>query len=374
MKLSQFKFKLPDSQLAQYPTPYRDEARLMVVHRKSEQIEQMLVKDLVNLFDEGDLFIFNDTATFPARLYGRKEKTQAEIEVFLLRELQHQNHYWDVLVDPARKIRVGNKLNFDEDPAIQAEVIDNTTSRGRTFRFLTDYADEELTDRLYAIGHTPLPHYIGRPLDDDLREEFKQAYNLEDDVDIDEYIEKMDKERYQSIFATKIGAVAAPAACLHFSKQLLKRMEIHGIEHECLTSHMALGNFKSVDVEDLTKHKVDSEQISIPQSLVDAVDKAHANEKRICAVGTEVMRALEHVVGTSGQIKAYDGWTNKFIYPPYDFTVANAFFVNFYMPISSQMLMVSAFGGYEIIKEAYELALKENYRFGDYGDAMLVID
>lgn len=374
MKLSQFKFKLPDSQLAQYPTPYRDEARLMVVHRKSGQIEQMLVKDLVNLFDEGDLFIFNDTATFPARLYGRKEKTQAEIEVFLLRELQHQNHYWDVLVDPARKIRVGNKLNFDEDPAIQAEVIDNTTSRGRTFRFLTDYADEELTDKLYAIGHTPLPHYIGRPLDDDLREEFKQAYNLEDDVDIDEYIEKLDKERYQSIFATKIGAVAAPAACLHFSKQLLKRMEIHGIEHDCLTSHMALGNFKSVDVEDLTKHKVDSEQISIPQSLVDAVDKAHANDKRICAVGTEVMRALEHVVGTSGQIKAYDGWTNKFIYPPYDFTVANAFFVNFYMPISSQMLMVSAFGGYEIIKEAYELALKENYRFGDYGDAMLVID
>ena len=374
MKLSQFKFKLPDSQLAQYPTPYRDEARLMVVHRKSGQIEQMLVKDLVNLFDEGDLFIFNDTATFPARLYGRKEKTQAEIEVFLLRELQHQNHYWDVLVDPARKIRVGNKLNFDEDPAIQAEVIDNTTSRGRTFRFLTDYADEELTDKLYAIGHTPLPHYIGRPLDDDLREKFKQTYNLEDDVDIDEYIEKMDKERYQSIFATKIGAVAAPAACLHFSKQLLKRMEIHGIEHECLTSHMALGNFKSVDVEDLTKHKVDSEQISIPQALVNAVDKAHANEKRICAVGTEVMRALEHVVGTSGQIKAYDGWTNKFIYPPYDFTVANAFFVNFYMPISSQMLMVSAFGGYEVIKEAYELALKENYRFGDYGDAMLVID
>ncbi len=374
MKLSQFKFKLPDSQLAQYPTPYRDEARMMVVHRKSGKIEQMLVKDLVNLFDEGDLFIFNDTATFPARLYARKEKTQAEIEVFLLRELQHQNHYWDVLVDPARKIRVGNKLNFDEDPAIQAEVIDNTTSRGRTFRFLTDYADEEMTDRLYAIGHTPLPHYIGRPLDDDLREEFKQAYNLEDDVDIDEYVDKMDKERYQSIFATKIGAVAAPAACLHFSKQLLKRMEIQGIEHECLTSHMSLGNFKSVDVEDLTKHKVDSEQISIPQSLVDAVTKAHQNDKRVCAVGTEVMRALEHVVGTGGQIKAYDGWTNKFIYPPYDFTVANAFFVNFYMPISSQQLMVSAFGGYEIIKEAYDLALKEGYRFGDYGDAMLILD
>ncbi len=374
MKLSQFKFKLPDSQLAQYPAPYRDEARLMVVHRKTGEIEQMLVKDIIKLFDEGDLFIFNDTATFPARLYARKEKTQAEIEVFLLRELQQQNHYWDVLVDPARKIRVGNKLNFDEDPAIQAEVIDNTTSRGRTFRFLTDYADEEMTNRLYAIGHTPLPHYIARPLDEDLREEFKQAYNIDDDTDLDKYVEEMDKDRYQSIFATKIGAVAAPAACLHFSKQLLKRMEIQGIEHECLTSHMALGNFKSVDVEDLTKHKVDSEQISISQSVVDAVTKAHQNEKRICAVGTEVMRALEHVVGTNGQIKVYDGWTNKFIYPPYEFTVANAFFVNFYMPISSQLLMVSAFGGYEIIKKAYELALKEGYRFGDYGDAMLVMD
>lgn len=374
MKLSQFKFKLPDSQLAQYPAPYRDEARLMVVHRQSGVIEHMLVKDIVNLFQEGDLFIFNDTATFPARLYGRKEKTQAEIEVFLLRELQQQNHYWDVLVDPARKIRVGNKLNFDEDPAIQAEVIDNTTSRGRTFRFLTDYSEEELTDKLYAIGHTPLPHYIMRPLDEDLREEFKEAFNLEDDVDIDAYVEAMDKERYQSVFAKKVGAVAAPAACLHFSKQLVKRMEIQGIEHECLTSHMSLGNFKSVDVEDLTKHKVESEQISIPQSLVDAVAKAHANDRRVCAVGTEVMRALEHVVGTNGQIKAYDGWTNKFIYPPYDFTVANAFFVNFYMPISTQQLMVSAFGGFEIIKEAYEVALKEGYRFGDYGDAMLIID
>lgn len=374
MKLSQFKFKLPDSQLAQYPATYRDEARLMVVHRQSGKIEHMLVKDIINLFEEGDLFIFNDTATFPARLYARKEKTQAEIEVFLLRELQQQQHYWDVLVDPARKIRVGNKLNFDEDPAIQAEVIDNTTSRGRTFRFITDYAEEELTDKLYAIGHTPLPHYIGRPLDDDLREEFKQAFNLEDDVDIDAYVEAMDKERYQSVFATKIGAVAAPAACLHFSKQLVKRMEIRGIEHECLTSHMALGNFKSVDVEDLTKHKVESEQIIIPQPLVDAVAKAHAGGKRVCAVGTEVMRALEHVVGTNGQIKAYDGWTNKFIYPPYDFTVANAFFVNFYMPISSQQLMVSAFGGFEVIKEAYNVALKEGYRFGDYGDAMLIID
>ena len=374
MKLSQFKFKLPDTQLAQYPAPYRDEARLMVVHRKTGEIEQMLIKDIVNFFDEGDLFIFNDTATFPARLYAKKEKTQAEIEVFLLRELQHQNRYWDVLVDPARKIRVGNKLNFDEDPAIQAEVIDNTTSRGRTFRFLTDYEDDEFVQKLYSIGHTPLPYYIVRPLEDDLREQFKQAYNLDEDTNIDAYLEKLDKERYQSIFAKHIGAVAAPAASLHFSKQLLKRMEIQGIEYECLTSHMSLGNFKSVDVEDLTKHKVESEQIFIQQTLVDAVEKAHANDKRICAVGTEVMRALEHVVGTGGHIKAYEGWTNKFIYPPYDFTVANAFFINFYMPISSQQLMVAAFGGFENIKKAYDLALKEEYRFGDYGDAMLIID
>lgn len=374
MKLSQFKFKLPDTQLAQYPAPYRDEARLMVVHRKTGEIEQMLIKDIVNFFDEGDLFIFNDTATFPARLYAKKEKTQAEIEVFLLRELQHQNRYWDVLVDPARKIRVGNKLNFDEDPAIQAEVIDNTTSRGRTFRFLTDYEDDEFVQKLYSIGHTPLPYYIVRPLEDDLREQFKQAYNLDEDTNIDAYLEKLDKERYQSIFAKHIGAVAAPAASLHFSKQLLKRMEIQGIEYECLTSHMSLGNFKSVDVEDLTKHKVESEQIFIQQTLVDAVEKAHANDKRICAVGTEVMRALEHVVGTGGHIKAYEGWTNKFIYPPYDFTVANAFFINFYMPISSQQLMVAAFGGFENIKKAYNLALKEEYRFGDYGDAMLIID
>lgn len=374
MKLSQFKFKLPDSQLAQFPAPYRDEARLMVVHRKTGEIEQMLVKDLVKLFDEGDLFIFNDTATFPARLYAKKEKTQAEIEVFLLRELHHQNRYWDVLVDPARKIRVGNKLNFDDDPAIQAEVIDNTTSRGRTFRFLTDYDDDKFVQKIYNIGHTPLPYYIERPMEDEVRMKFKEVYNLDDDTDIDAYVEKMDMERYQSVFAKHIGAVAAPAACLHFSKQLLKRMEIQGIEYECLTSHMSLGNFKTVDVEDLTKHKVESEQIAIKQSVVDAVEKAHANEKRICAVGTEVMRALEHVVGTGGHIKAYEGWTNKFIYPPYDFTVANAFFINFYMPISSQQLMVSAFGGFENVKKAYDLALKEGYMFGDYGDAMLIID
>ncbi len=374
MKLSQFKFKLPDSQLAQYPAPYRDEARLMVVHRKTGEIEQMLVKDIVNLFEEGDLFIFNDTATFPARLYATKEKTQAEIEVFLLRELQHKNRYWDVLVDPARKIRVGNKLNFDDDPAIQAEVIDNTTSRGRTFRFLTDYDDDEFVRKLYSIGHTPIPYYIERPLPDELREQFKEDYNLDDETDIDAYIEKLDIERYQSIFAKHIGAVAAPAACLHFSKQLMKRLEIHGIEYECLTSHMSLGNFKTVDVEDLTKHKVESEQIAIEQPVVDAVNKAHATGKRICAVGTEVMRALEHVVGTDGQIKAYNGWTNKFIYPPYDFTVANAFFVNFYMPISSQQLMVAAFGEFENIKKAYDLALQEGYKFGDYGDAMLIID
>lgn len=374
MKLSNFKFKLSDEQLAQYPTPYREDARLLVIHRNTGEIEHRHVSDTASYFDEGDLFIFNDTATFPARLYAKKEKTNANIEVFLLRELSHENRLWDVLVDPARKIRIGNKLNFDEEPAIQAEVIDNTTSRGRTFRFLTDYDDDELVRRLYALGTTPLPKYIQRPMDEDTIAKFKEDFNLEDDIDITKYITKMDIDRYQSIFAKNEGAVAAPAACLHFSKQLLKRLEIRGVEYQTLTSHMSLGNFKTIDVEDLTKHKIDSEQIVIEQPLANAVDKAHAGNKRICAVGTEVMRALEHVVGTGGQVKPYRGWTNKFIYPPHTFTVANAFFVNFYMPVSSQLMMVAAFGGYELVMKAYNIALKENYKFGDYGDAMLIID
>lgn len=374
MKLSQFKFKVSDEQIAQYPRHYRDEARLLVLHRKNGEIEHMLVKDLVPLFGEGDLFIFNDTKVFPARMYAKKEKTLANIEVFLLRELNRDMRYWDVLVDPARKIRIGNKLFFDEESSIVAEVVDNTTSRGRTLRFLTDYVGEDFIKHLYAMGVTPLPKYIRRPMDEDTLAAFKQEFHLADDEDLEQCVREIDEERYQSIFAKNIGAVAAPAACLHFSKQLLKRLEIQGVGHSFLTSHMALGNFKAVDVEDLTKHKVDSEQIAIPEELVRAVDTAHAKNTKVCAVGTEVMRALEHVVGTGGQLKVYDGWTNKFIFPPYDFTVANAFFVNFYPPQSSQLMMVAAFGGYENVMNAYRVALREGYRFGDYGDAMLILD
>jgi len=367
MKLSQFKFRLPEEQIAQFPSPYRDEARLLVLHRKSGEIEHKTVKDVVTYFGEGDVFVLNDTKVFPARLYAKKEKTMANIEIFLLRELNHDLRYWDVLVDPARKIRIGNKLFLDEDTTIVAEVIDNTTSRGRTLRFLTDYDNSEFTQYLYSLGHMPVPKYIRRPMDEEVRAQFEELYPETTEKELDE-------ERYQTIFANKIGAVAAPAASLHFSKQLMKRLEIAGVNSQFITSNMALGNFKPIDVEDLTKHKTDSEQISIPESLVQEVDRVHANQRNLCAVGTEVMRALEHVVGTDGQIKAYEGWTNKFIFPPYDFTVANAFFVNFYFPMSSQQLMVAAFAGFENTMNAYEVALKEGYKWGDYGDAMLIVD
>ena len=370
MKLSQFKFNLPQELIAQHPAEYRDEARMLVLHRKTGEIEHRQVKDVIDYFDDGDLFIFNDTRVFPARLYANKEKTNARIEVFLLRELSHDNRYWDVLVDPARKIRIGNKLFFSEDGTIVAEVIDNTTSRGRTLRFLTDYPAEEFVDRLYAMGQTPLPKYIKRNYENTEEDPEKRA---ERDAEIKEQ-KKEDEERYQSIFATKIGAVAAPAACMHFSKILVKRMEIKGIDVQCMTSHMGLGNFKAIDVEDLTKHKVDSEQFEISQELADAVDKAHARESRVCAVGTEIMRALESVVNTAGQITATNSWTNKFIFPPYHFTVANTFFVNLYMPQSSQLMEVAAFGGYENVMHAYNVAVKEKYHFGDYGDAMLIVD
>ena len=367
MKLSQFRYKLPEEQIAQFPTLYRDDARLLVLHRKTGAIEHKSVSDTAQYFDEGDLFIFNDTKVYPARLFAHKEKTMALIEVFLLRELNHESKYWDVLVDPARKIRIGNKLNFEGDDAIVAEVIDNTTSRGRTFRFLTDYSVDDFVPQLYSLGYAPLPRYIRRPMSPEVQAAYEEAFH-------DEPVREMDLSRYQSVFAKHVGAVAAPAACLHFSKQLLKRMEIRGIECEFMTSHMSLGNFKSIDVEDLTKAKCESEQFHIPQRLVGAVDKAHAGNKRVCAVGTEIMRALEHVVNTEGQIKAFDGWTNKFIYPPYTFTVANSFFVNLYMPESSQLLMVASFGGYEEVMNAYNEAVKEGYRFGDYGDAMLIVD
>jgi S-adenosylmethionine:tRNA ribosyltransferase-isomerase len=367
MKLSNFKFKLPEEQIAQFPSRFRDDARLLVLHAKTGEIEHRVMTDLASYFIEDDIIIANDTKVFPARLYAQKEKTLANIEVFLLRELQHENRYWDVLVDPARKIRIGNKLFFDEDATIVAEVIDNTTSRGRTLRFLTDYEGNEFVQQLYAMGVTPLPKYIHRPMDEDTLTKYEEVFG---DLPVDE----MDEERYQTVFAKHIGAVAAPAAGMHFSKNLLKRLEIRGVETFTLTSHMGLGNFKSVDVEDLSKHKVESEQISIPANLVAVVDKAHADNKRICAIGTEVMRALEHVVGTNGQLKAFEGWTNKFIYPPYNFTVANAFFVNFYMPMSTQLMMVCAFGGHDLVMKAYKEAVKEGYRFGDYGDAMLILN
>ena len=367
MKLSQFRFRLPEEQIAQFPTLYRDDSRLLVLHRKNGEIEHKMVNEMVDYFDEGDVFIFNDSKVFPARLYGHKEKTNALIEVFLLRELNHRSRYWDVLVDPARKIRIGNKITFDDDPSIVAEVIDNTTSRGRTFRFLTDYDNDEFVPRLYALGSAPLPKYIHRPMEPDTLAKYQELFR-------DEPVREMDNDRYQTIFASKIGAVAAPSAGLHFSKQLLKRMEIRGIESEFMTSHVSLGIFKDIDVEDLTKNKMESEQIILPEKMVDHVNRAHEEMKRVCAVGTEVMRAMEHVVGTGGQLKPYDGWTNKFIFPPYDFTVANAFFVNLYMPMSSQLMMVAAFGGYEETMHAYNEAIKEGYRFGDYGDAMLIVD
>ncbi len=348
MKLSKFKFKLPEELIAQYPAHHRDEARLMVMDRKTGAIEHRIFKDVLEYFNEKDLFIFNDTKVFPARLYGNKEKTGAQIEVFLLRELNHEMRLWDVLVEPARKIRIGNKLYFGEDDSVVAEVIDNTTSRGRTLRFLFDGTHEEFKKALFNLGETPLPRNITRAVEPD------------------------DADRFQTIFAKNEGAVSAPAAGTHVSRELLKRMEIKGIESAYITSHMSLGNFREIDVEDLTKHKMDSEQMSVTAETVKVVNKAHDEERNICAVGVTVMRALETVVGTEGKIKAYDGWTNKFIFPPYDFTVANSLITNFHLPYSTLLMLTSAFGDYDQVMNAYEVALKEGYRFGVYGDAMLI--
>ncbi|HNX87968.1 MAG TPA: tRNA preQ1(34) S-adenosylmethionine ribosyltransferase-isomerase QueA [Paludibacteraceae bacterium] len=349
MKLSQFKFKLPDELIAQYPAVHRDESRLMVLHRKSGEIEHKVFKDVLDYFNENDLFIFNDTKVFPARLYGNKEKTGAQIEVFLLRELNREGRLWDVLVEPARKIRIGNKLYFGEDDSIVAEVIDNTTSRGRTLRFLFDGTHEEFKRELYKLGQTPLPHNITRPVEPD------------------------DEERFQTIFAANEGAVSAPAAGMHFSRELMKRMEIKGINTAFVTSHMSLGNFREIDVEDLTKHKMDSEQMQITPETADIVNAAHDAGENICAVGVTVMRALETVVGTEGRIKPLDGWTNKFIFPPYDFTVANSLITNLHLPYSTLLMLTAAFGDYDHVMNAYDVAIKEKYRFGVYGDAMLVI-
>ncbi|AOW21586.1 tRNA preQ1(34) S-adenosylmethionine ribosyltransferase-isomerase QueA [Urechidicola croceus] len=349
MKLSKFNFELPSELLAEYPAEHRDESRLMVLNRKEKTIEHKMFKDLINYFDEGDLMVLNDTKVFPARLYGEKEKTGARIEVFLLRELNEEQRLWDVLVDPARKIRIGNKLFFGEDESLVAEVIDNTTSRGRTLRFLYDGSYEEFRKRLNDQGETPLPKYIKRAA------------------------EPEDIERYQTIYAKNEGSVAAPTAGLHFSKHLLKRLEIKGVDFANLTLHVGLGTFNPVEVEDLSKHKMDSEQIHIPEQATKLVNNALDNKKRVCAVGTTAMRALESSVSSNNRLNTFDGWTNKFIFPPYDFGIANCMVTNFHMPKSTLMMMTSAFAGHDFLKEAYEEAVKEKYRFYSYGDAMLIL-
>ena len=349
MKLSQFKFKLPEELIAQYPSENRDECRLMVVNAKTGEISHHIFKEIIDFFDDGDVMVFNDTKVVPARLYGNKEKTGACIEVFLLRELNAEHKLWDVLVEPARKIRIGNKLYFGEDESMVAEVIDNTTSRGRTLRFLYDGPHDEFKDALYALGETPLPEYITRKV-------------VEDDAD-----------RYQCIFAEKEGAVMAPAAGLHFSRELMKRLEIKGVERGFLTLHSGRGNYKEIDVEDLTKHRMDSEEMYVDEALVDMVNKAKDDNKHVCAVGTSVMRGLASAVCMNGHLMTYEGWTNKFIFPPYDFTVADCMVSNFHMPYSTMLMMVAAFGGYDIVMKAYNEAVKEKYGFGAYGDAMLIL-
>ncbi|MFY7672701.1 tRNA preQ1(34) S-adenosylmethionine ribosyltransferase-isomerase QueA [Tenacibaculum sp. MEBiC06402] len=349
MKLSQFNFELPKELLAEYPSEHRDEARLMVLNRKEQTIEHKLFKDLINYFDEGDVMMLNNTKVFPARMFGNKEKTGARIEVFLLRELNAEHRLWDVLVDPARKIRIGNKLFFGEDESLVAEVIDNTTSRGRTLRFLFDGSYEEFRKKLIELGETPLPKYIKRE------------------------VEPEDEERYQTIYAKHEGAVAAPTAGLHFSKHLMKRLEIKGVDFAEMTLHVGLGTFNPVEVEDLSKHKMDSEQIIIPEEACNIVNNALDKKRRVCAVGTTVMRTVESSVSANHRLNAYNGWTNKFIFPPYDFSIANCMVTNFHTPKSTLLMMIAAFAGYDFVMEAYEEAVKEKYKFYSYGDAMLII-
>jgi S-adenosylmethionine:tRNA ribosyltransferase-isomerase len=351
-KLSQFKFDLPDELIAQYPSKERDESRLMVVDRKTGKIEHKIFKDILDYFDDGDVMIFNNTKVFPARMYGKKEKTGAKIEVFLLRELNADAKLWDVLVDPARKIRVGNKLYFSDEKGndlLVAEVVDNTTSRGRTIRFFHEGSEEKFRDALKILGSMPLPKYITRQP------------------------EKLDDERYQTVYAKEIGAVAAPTAGLHFSRELLKRMEIKGTELAEVTLHVGLGTFRSIDVEDLSKHKMDAEYYSIPTSASDVVNRAKENNRRVCAVGTTSMRTIESSVSALGQLKPSEGWTNLFIYPPYDFSIANCMITNFHLPKTSLLIMIAAFGGFDLVMEAYQEAIKEKYRFFSYGDAMMII-
>ncbi len=349
MKLSHFQFNLPTELLAEFPAENRDESRLMVINRAKKTIEHKLFKDIINYFDDGDVMIMNNTKVFPARLYGNKEKTGARIEVFLLRELNAEQRLWDVLVDPARKIRIGNKLYFGDDDSLVAEVIDNTTSRGRTLRFLYDGSYEEFRLKLRDLGETPIPKYINREVTPE------------------------DEERYQTIYAKVEGAVAAPTAGLHFSKHLLKRLEIKGVNFAEVTLHVGLGTFNPVEVEDLSKHKMDSEELIVSQEACDIVNSAKIRKSRICCVGTTTMRAIESSVSSNNTLNPFNGWTNKFIFPPYDFSIADCMITNFHTPKSTLLMMISAFCGHDLMKKAYEEAIKEKYKFYSYGDAMLII-
>lgn len=352
MKLSQFNFELPKELIAQKPAEHRDESRLMILHRDTGTIEHKVFKDIIHYFGEHDTLIFNNTKVFPARLFGRKEKTGAKIEVFLLRELNPETRLWDVLVDPARKIRVGNKLYFSDDnnnDLLVAEVVDNTTSRGRTIRFLYDGSDEEFKRDLYSLGNTPLPKYINREPT------------------------KEDRDRYQTIYAKEEGAVAAPTAGLHFSREVMKRFEIKGVNFAEITLHVGLGTFRNIEVEDLSKHKMDAEYFKITEDATQIVNKAILDKRKVCAVGTTSMRSIESAVSADKLLKSVEGWTNRFIFPPYDFSIANAMVTNFHLPKSSLVIMVAAFGGYDLVMEAYEQAIKEKYRFFSYGDAMLIL-
>jgi S-adenosylmethionine:tRNA ribosyltransferase-isomerase len=349
MKLSDFRYHLPPELIANYPAKNREECRLMVLNRKTQTIEHKTFKDILSYFGDGDVMIINNTKVFPARLYGTKEKTGAKIEVFLLRELNHEARLWDVLVDPARKIRIGNKLYFGDDDALVAEVIDNTTSRGRTLRFLFDGPYHEFKKTIESLGETPLPKLIKRP------------------------VEAEDKDRYQTIYAKLEGAVAAPTAGLHFSRELMKRLELKGLSFAEITLHVGLGTFRSVDVEDLSKHKMDSEQVIIEDKAVQIVNKAKENKKKVCAVGTTSSRAIETSVTISGMLKPFNGWTNKFLFPPYDFSVANSMITNFHLPQSTLMMHIAAFAGFDFLMKAYKEAVSEKYKFFTYGDAMLII-
>jgi S-adenosylmethionine:tRNA ribosyltransferase-isomerase len=349
MKLTQFRFDVPNSLLAQRPTPNRDDARLMIIDRKTGKFKHKKFREVLSIFDDGDSMILNNTRVFPARMYGRKEKTGAKIEVFLLRELNHEMRLWDVLVDPARKIRVGNKLYFGDDGVLVAEVVDNTTSRGRTIRFLFDGTDDELKETLYNMGETPIPKYIKRKPDDE------------------------DRDRYQTVYAKVEGAVAAPTAGMHFTREMLKRLEIKGVNIAELTLHIGLGTFRQIEVEDLSKHKMDAEYFNLSRETCDVINTSIDNKKNVISVGTTVMRALETSVTAQGYVKPMEGWTNLFIHPPHDFSIANMLLTNFHLPKTSLYIMACAFGGYDLMVEAYKVAIKEKYRFATYGDAMLIL-